>query len=53
MAGLDAARRDELLAALRDAIGLDPDPLVPELLIMTGRVSAVNRSAQASSTKRV
>jgi trans-aconitate methyltransferase len=38
VARLDTARRDELLAALRDAIGEDPDPLVPELLVMTGRV---------------
>ncbi len=46
VAGLDPARRDELLAALLDAIGPDPDPLVPELLILTGR------AGQASSRNR-
>ena len=51
MAGLDPARRDELLAALRDAVGPDPDPLVPELLIMTGRVRAAKRPGQPTSRK--
>lgn len=38
VAGLDAQRRDELLAALRDTVGDAPEPLVPELLVMTARV---------------
>lgn len=39
VASLDAAARRELLAAACEAIGPSPEPLVPRLLVMRGRVA--------------
>lgn len=38
MATRSAEQRDEIVAALRNALGPHPDPLVPELLVLVGRV---------------
>jgi SAM-dependent methyltransferase len=38
LAGLDASERDRLLRSIHDALGPDPEPLVPELLVLSGRV---------------
>jgi SAM-dependent methyltransferase len=37
MVALDDERRAEVLEALRDAVGPDPQPLVPELLVLVAR----------------
>jgi len=38
MAGLDEERRAEVLDALHAAVGPEPEPLVPRLLVLTARV---------------
>lgn len=38
MAALDTERRAAVLQALRDAVGPEPQPLVPELLVLVARV---------------
>jgi SAM-dependent methyltransferase len=40
MVSLDDETRIEVLDALRAALGPDPDPLVPELLVLVGRVDS-------------
>jgi ubiquinone/menaquinone biosynthesis C-methylase UbiE len=39
LAGLDASERDSLLDSIYAALGPDPAPLVPELLVLSGRVA--------------
>ncbi len=39
LAGLDAFERDSLLDSIYVALGPDPPPLVPELLVLSGRVA--------------
>jgi ubiquinone/menaquinone biosynthesis C-methylase UbiE len=38
MAGLDEGRRSEMLEMLREALGPEPEALVPELLVLVARV---------------
>ena len=40
VAELDPIARADVLAALHDAIGTDPSPLVPEVLVLVGRVAS-------------
>ena len=39
LAGLDPSERNRLLQSIDDALGPDPEPLVPELLVLSGRVT--------------
>jgi ubiquinone/menaquinone biosynthesis C-methylase UbiE len=43
MAGLDDARRKQVLDALRAAVGPHPEPLVPQLLVLSARVPSPSR----------
>jgi SAM-dependent methyltransferase len=43
MAGLDDARRADVLDALHVAVGPNPEPLVPQLLVLSARVTPPGR----------
>jgi SAM-dependent methyltransferase len=43
MASLDVERRLQVLDALRAAVGLEPEPLVPALLVLSARVAPAER----------
>ena len=39
LAGLDPSERNRLLQSIYHTLGPDPEPLVPELLVLSGRVA--------------
>jgi len=43
MAGLEDARQADVLDALHVAVGPNPEPLVPQLLVLSARVTPPGR----------